>query len=184
MNQYFMQNLVNIFLLMLEAPKSFNCINSTSLSFSEFSELFTSILLLAQHISKIFLHFHLPGGTSDIIMSVLHESLMFIASLCILGIPWGIFSSCIHKAPLGSCMILAWTSSDWSRGFSFCYHSKIEKHIAISSSLTSSLFLYLQCPSMVFFFIHLLHCIHQLRFCIQIVLPLLILGHDITVILC
>ena len=59
---------------------SFNHDNSTSLIFSEFSELFTSILLLAKHIESL-LHFHLPGGTSDIIMSVLHKSLMFLASL-------------------------------------------------------------------------------------------------------
>ena len=32
-------------------------------------------------------------------------------------------------------MIITWTSSDWSRGFSFCYHLEIEKRIAKSSSL-------------------------------------------------
>ena len=62
---------------------SFNHINSTSLSFSEFSELFTSIFLLAKHIES----HHLPRDTSDIIMSVLQKSSMFIASLCILDVP-------------------------------------------------------------------------------------------------
>ena len=64
---------------------SFNHANSTALSFSEFSELFTSILLLSQHIEVVLL-FHLPGVTSGIIMSVLHESFMFFASLCILDV--------------------------------------------------------------------------------------------------
>ena len=64
---------------------SFNCANSTSLSFSEFSELYTSILLLCQHTESRF-HFHLLGVTSDIIMSVLHKSSMFFASLCILDV--------------------------------------------------------------------------------------------------
>ena len=65
---------------------SFNCTNSTSLSFSEFSELFTFILLLSQHIES---QFALPCAsvTSDIIMSVLHKSSMFFASLCILDVP-------------------------------------------------------------------------------------------------
>ena len=64
---------------------SFNHANSTFLSFSEFSELFTSILLLSQHI-EVILHFPQLGVTSDIIMSVLHESSMFFASLCILDV--------------------------------------------------------------------------------------------------
>ena len=64
---------------------SFNCTNSTSLSFSEFSELFIFILLLSQLIES---HsaLHLPGVTSDIIMSVLHKSSMFFASLRILDV--------------------------------------------------------------------------------------------------
>ena len=37
-------------------------------------------LLLSQLIEKVILHFHLPGFTSDIIMSVLHESFMSSAS--------------------------------------------------------------------------------------------------------
>ena len=48
--------------------------------------------------------------------------------------------------PQGSLGFLIRTSSDWSRGFS-SYHSKMGKHIAKSSSLTSSLFLHLQCLS-------------------------------------
>ena len=52
---------------------SFNHANITSMSFSEFSELFT-------------LHFHLSGVTSDIVMSVLHKSSIFFASLCILDV--------------------------------------------------------------------------------------------------
>ena len=64
---------------------SFNHADSTSLSFSEFSQLFSSILLLSQ-IQKVILHFHLPGVTSDIIMSVLHESSLFFDSLCIVDV--------------------------------------------------------------------------------------------------
>ena len=64
---------------------SFNCANSTSLSFSEFPELFLSILLLSQLIES-HLHLHLPGVTSDIIMSILHESSMFFTSLYILDV--------------------------------------------------------------------------------------------------
>ena len=64
---------------------SFNHADSTSLSFSEFSGLFSSILLLSQR-QKVILHFHLPGVTSDIIMSVLHESSMFFGSLCIVDV--------------------------------------------------------------------------------------------------
>ena len=64
---------------------SFNHTNSTSLSFSEFPELFLSISLLSQLIESHFA-LHLPGVTSDIIISVLHESFMFFASLCILDV--------------------------------------------------------------------------------------------------
>ena len=38
-----------------------------------------------------------------------------------------------HQASLG---FLLRTSSDWSKGFSSCYHSKMGKHIAKPSSLT------------------------------------------------
>ena len=38
-----------------------------------------------------------------------------------------------HQASLG---LLLRTSSDWSKGFSSCYHSNMGKHIAKSSSLT------------------------------------------------
>ena len=38
--------------------------------------------------------------------------------------------------PQGSLGFLIRTSYDWSRGFSSCYHSKMGKHIAKSSSLT------------------------------------------------
>ena len=64
---------------------SFNHVNSTSLSFSEFPVLFLPISSLSQHIENL-LHFHLPGVTCDIIMSVLHISLMFFASSCILDV--------------------------------------------------------------------------------------------------
>ena len=50
-------------------------------------------------------------------------SLMFIGHLFIM-------------LPQGSLGFLIRTSSDWSRGFSSCYHSKMGKHIAKSSSLT------------------------------------------------
>ena len=55
--------------------------------------------------------------------------------------PWGslwYLSLCILRVPWGSCMIFHLDTSDWSRGFSFCYHLKIEKHIAESSFLTIS----------------------------------------------
>ena len=52
---------------------------STSLTFSEFLVLFSSISLLFLFIES-HLHFHLPGVTSDIILSVLHVSSMFSAS--------------------------------------------------------------------------------------------------------
>ena len=55
---------------------------------------------------------------------------MFSASLCILDVLLVSF----HHA---SCLFLIKTSSDWSRGFSSCYHSKMGKHIAKSSSLTA-----------------------------------------------
>ena len=51
------------------------------------------------------------------------------------------------KLPWASLGLLLRNSSDWSRGFSSCYHSKMGKHIAKSSSLTSSLFLHLECLS-------------------------------------
>ena len=38
------------------------------------------------NIWKVILHFHPAGVTSDSIMSVLHESSMFFASLCILDV--------------------------------------------------------------------------------------------------
>ena len=69
-------------------------------------------------------------------MSVLHESLMFFASLCILDVLLVSFhhasSSCL-RVPVCSSLGLP---SDWSRGFSSCYHLKMGKHIAKSSSLT------------------------------------------------
>ena len=52
---------------------------STSLAFPEFLVLFSSISLLFSFI-EVILHFHLPGVTSDIILSVLHISSMFSAS--------------------------------------------------------------------------------------------------------
>ena len=96
------------------------------------------------NLQKVILHIQLPGVTSDIIMSVLHESFMFFASLSILDVLLVSF----HRASsrfLRFLAVLTRTSSDWSRGFSSCYHSKMGKHIANSSSLTSSLFLHLQC---------------------------------------
>ena len=42
------------FFSFIQSYGSFNHVNSTSLSFSEFSELFTSILLLSQHIESHF----------------------------------------------------------------------------------------------------------------------------------
>ena len=53
--------------------------SSTSLTFSRFLVLFASISSLFLCI-EVILHFHLPGGTSDIIMSVLHVSSMFSTS--------------------------------------------------------------------------------------------------------
>ena len=75
------------------------------------------------------MHSHLPGGTSDIILSVLHVSSMFSTSSSFLELHLTSF----HQASLG---FLLRTSSDWSKGFSSCYHSKMGKHIAKSSSLT------------------------------------------------
>ena len=63
---------------------SFNHMNSTSLSFFEFSELLHPYCCLL-NIYIIYLHFHLSGGTSDITMSVLHESLMFLFPYASLG---------------------------------------------------------------------------------------------------
>ena len=101
---------------------------STSLTFPEFLVLFSSISLLFSFI-KVILHFHLPGGTSDIILSGLHVSSMFSTSSSFLELHLTSF----HQASLG---FLLRTSSDWSKGFSSCYHSKMGKHIAKSSSLT------------------------------------------------
>ena len=52
---------------------------STSLTFPEFLVLFSSIYLLFSFIESHF-DFHLPGVTSDIILSVLHVSSMFSTS--------------------------------------------------------------------------------------------------------
>ena len=64
---------------------SFNHTTSTSLSFSEFSELFLSTLLLSQLIESNSA-LSSAGVTSDIIMSVLHESFIFFAPLCIFDV--------------------------------------------------------------------------------------------------
>ena len=59
-------------------------------------------------------------------------------------IPQASLSFILHpfiKLPWGSSLILLKTSSDWSKGFSSCYHSKMGKHIAKSSSLTGHSFL-------------------------------------------
>ena len=125
-----------MFLLFFHLYGSFNCANSTSLSFSDFPELFYPFTTFTTY-RKSFCSFICQ-------VSLLTSSCQFFKnSLCSL-LPCvslmfiGIFSSCFLMVPLGSCLFL------WSRGFSSCYHLKMGKHIAQSSSLTSSLFLHLQ----------------------------------------
>ena len=115
---------------------SFNHITSTSLSFSESAVLFLSISLLSQ-LKKVILHFHLPGVTSDIIMSFSMNPLCSRLPCASLMFIWYLFI----MLPQGSLGFIIRTSSDWSRGFSSCYHSKMGKHIAKSSSLTPLMYM-------------------------------------------
>ena len=101
------------------------------------STLFIHIFTLLIH-SKSFCTFicQVAPLTSSCQFSTFHQcSLLPQASLSLAS---------FHQASLG---FLLRTSSDWSKGFSSCYHSKMGKHIAKSSSLTSSLFLHLECLS-------------------------------------
>ena len=80
-------------------------------------------------------------------MSVLHESFMFSASLCILDVHLTSF----HHASLRFLRVPVCFSSGLLLIGPEASHlatiSKMGKHIAKSSSLTSSLFLHLQCFS-------------------------------------
>ena len=84
------------FCLFFHSYGSFNHTNSTSLSFSEFSELFISILLLSQLIES---HFALSSARCHFSHHHVSSS-RILHALCFLVPPsccFGIFSSCFLK---------------------------------------------------------------------------------------
>ena len=119
---------------------SFNCKNSTSLGFPESPVIFIHIITFSTY-RKSFCTFICQ-------VSLLTSSCQFSTNPSCSSLPCAYLMFILHlliMLPHVSLGFLIRTSSDWSRGFSSCYHSKMGKHIAKSSSLTSSLFLHLQC---------------------------------------
>ena len=102
--------------------------------------------LYSLHLQKVILHFHLPGVTSDIIMSVIHVSLMFSTSSSFLDVHLTSF----HHASLSFLRVPLCSSSGLLLiGPEASHFATIQRwgNTAKSSSLTSSLFLHLECLS-------------------------------------
>ena len=111
---------------------------STSLTFPEFLVLFSSVSSLFSFIES---HFALSSPRCHLWHHPV-SSPCFINVLCFLKLPcasFDVLSSSFLELPEGSSLFLLRTSSDWSKGVSSFYHSKMGKHIAKSSSLTTSL---------------------------------------------